>query len=69
MEMKTQIIGEFKQQDGWHAVRIFDRVVEARTWTRAVDESCGHHHARRFRRVKIGSNAWQTAIEKQAQTD
>ena len=65
IEMKTQLIGEFRQQDGWHAALLFSNKKEAQDWIHKVDESHGHHHARRYRRVKIGSSAWDAAIERE----
>jgi hypothetical protein len=63
--MKTQIIGEYKQLDGWHCARVFTGTKEARQWVNAVNESEGHHHARRYCRVKVGSQRWQAAIDRE----
>jgi len=60
---KTQIIGEFQQQDGWHPTLTFLSTSEAKVWMYSVNAAGGHHHARRYRRVKIGSGAWSVAID------
>lgn len=62
---KTQLIGEYKQCDGWHAGRTFEKPAEARAWCEAVDEAGGHHHARRWRRVDAAS--WRAEAARQAQ--
>lgn len=60
--VQSQLIGEYKQQDGWHPARTFDSIVEARDWISRTKEAGGHHHARRFRRVNKNSSAWNNAI-------
>jgi len=62
--MKTRLIGEYKQADGWHPAHIFASREEAKRWIARVDESGGHHHARRYRRVKANSAAEIAAYER-----
>ena len=66
--MKTGIIGEFLQQDGWHIHGAFQSITEARDWANRVDESEGNHHARRWRRVERSSQAWDCATERSDRT-
>lgn len=60
---KTGLIGEYKQQDGWHLYGTFDSVAEANEWRQRVHESGGHHHLRRTRRVKLAGGTWDRAVE------
>ena len=60
---KLGIIGQYLQSDGWHAWGIFQTAEAARQWRNAVDESGGHHHARRTKRVSLDSGAYVAALE------
>ncbi len=63
--MKTALIGEYKQQDGWHVARTFVTAQDAADWRNAVDEAGGHEHARRTRRVKTTSRIYEFALEQE----
>lgn len=57
------IIGQYRQSDGWHAYGVFQSAQEGRQWREAIDESGGHHHARRTLRVSTNSAAYLAALE------
>lgn len=59
---RTGIIGEYRQSDGWHIAQPFESPAQAREWAARVDESEGHHYARRWRRVRINSSAYSRAL-------
>jgi hypothetical protein len=58
----TVLIGQYKNQSGWHPARVFDSAREAADWRSRVFEAGGHEHARRTLRVRRYSNAHEAAL-------